>query len=102
MDIEIKKIETDIIQIENEIKQSQLKLNILREQRDSFILIKSLQDDFIICFECNCKIKKTELEDDVKDVNTRIKKKLKIYCNLCHNSDYSSDDGYDNTISYLI
>lgn len=95
MDIEIKKIETDIIQIENEIKQSQLKLNRLREQRDSFILIKSLQDDFIICIECDCKIKKSELDDGVKEVNNRIKKKLKIYCNECHNSDYDSDDGYD-------
>jgi hypothetical protein len=93
MDIEIQKIETDIIQIENDIKQYQLKLNRLREQRDNFILIKSLQDDFIICFECNCKIKKTELEDGVKEVDYRIKKKLKIYCNDCHNSDYSSDDG---------
>lgn len=53
MDIEIKKIETDIVQIENEIKQSQLKLNRLKDQKDSLILIKSLQDDFIICIECH-------------------------------------------------
>jgi len=90
--MEVEKIDLEIEKIENEIIQFQSKLNKLREIKETLILVKSLKDDFIICFECSCKVKKTALEDALEDINYRIKRKLKVYCNECHNSDIDSDD----------